>query len=70
MTIEASITLAIKLLTLFGMGLYIVFALIMVRQEQLMDHVLEESFEPILRALVLLHLLAAVGVFILAFLFL
>lgn len=66
MTIEATIALGIKLLALIGLGLYIVFALIMVRQEQLMAHVLEEAFEPVLRALVMLHAAAAFVVFALA----
>jgi hypothetical protein len=66
MTLETSIALAVKLLTLTGLGLYIVFALIMVRQEQLMAHVLEEAFEPVLRALVVLHAIAAAAVFFLA----
>lgn len=66
MNVEAFFALAIKLLALFGMGLYVVFALIMVRQEQLMADVLEESFEPVLRGLVFVHLLGAVGALVLA----
>lgn len=56
----------LKVLTLAGLGLYSVFAAIMVRQEQLMAAVLEESFEPILRLFTLLHFAAAVGLLILA----
>lgn len=56
----------IKLLVLLGLGLYGVFAGIIVRQEQLMAGVLEESFEPILRVLVLIHFAAAIGLFLLA----
>ena len=56
----------LKSLTLFGMGLYIVFAVVIFRQEQLMANVLEESFEPVLRLAAILHLAAAVAVFILA----
>ena len=65
-TIEASVFFIIKLLALIGIGLYIVFAAIIIRQEQLMAHVLEESFEPVLRVLTVLHFLAAVAVFFLA----
>lgn len=66
MNAEVFIGIGIKLLTLLGMGLYIIYALIMVRQEQLMANVLEEAFEPALRGLVVLHLLGAVGIFLLA----
>lgn len=66
MSIEGAVGIGVKLLVLLGMGLYVIFSLIMVRQEQLMAHVLEEKFEPVLRALVLVHMLAAVGVFLLA----
>jgi hypothetical protein len=66
MSVETTIALGVKLLALLGMGLYVVFALIMVRQEQLMAHVLEEAFEPVLRGLVLVHVLAAIGAFVLA----
>lgn len=56
----------LKALFLFGLGLYIIFAFVIVRQEQLMAHVLEESFEPVLRLVCVLHLFAAIGVFPLA----
>lgn len=55
-----------KILVLIGLGLYTIFAGIMVRQGQLMAAVLEESFEPILRLLTILHFAAAVGLLILA----
>lgn len=58
--------LGIKILVLVGIGVYGVFGAVMVRQEQLMAHVLEESFEPVLRMLTLVHFIAAVGVFLLA----
>lgn len=54
--------LAAKIMVLVGIGLYAIFAGIMVRQEQLMADVLEEGFEPMLRLLVWLHLVAAIGV--------
>ncbi len=64
--LPAFIWLSLKILVLLGIGIYLVFAAIMVRQEQLMANVLEESFEPILRFIVLAHLIAAVAVFLLA----
>lgn len=60
------VSLVTKALTLLGLGLYGIFAVVIVRQEQLMAGVLEEGFEPILRLLTILHFAAAVGIFILA----
>ncbi len=72
--IDASTTmfifLALKLLVLLGLAVYVVFAAVLVRQEQLMAHVLEEDFEPFLRLLTILHLAAAIGVVFLAFILL
>lgn len=59
--------LAVKLLVLLGLVVYAIFAGILVRQEQLMAHVLEEAFEPILRILTLIHFFAALGLIGLAF---
>lgn len=56
----------VKTLTLVGLGLYAVFAAIIIRQEQLMAAVLEEGFEPTLRLLTILHFASAVGLIILA----
>ncbi|KKR86421.1 MAG: hypothetical protein UU34_C0015G0016 [Candidatus Curtissbacteria bacterium GW2011_GWA1_41_11] len=61
-----AILLTIKTLVLVGLGLYGIFAAIIVRQEQLMATVLEESFEPVLRTLVIVHFAASVGLFLLA----
>ena len=58
--------LVLKILVLVGFDVYAIFAVVMVRQEYLMAHVLEESFEPFLRMLVFVHLAAAVGLFFLA----
>lgn len=55
-----------KVFVVFGLVLYGVFAVVMVRQEQLMAHVVEESFQPVLRTLVLIHLLASLGIIFLA----
>lgn len=57
-----------KVMTLVLLGMYIVFAIIFLRQEQLMDRVIDETFETVLRVLLIVHLVAAIGVFILAFL--
>lgn len=50
----------LKVATLLGLGLYAIFALILVRQEQLMENVLSEAFEPVLRSLVWIHFLASI----------
>ncbi len=52
----------LKLLVLVGLTVYAVFAGVMVRQEQLMANVLEESFEMILRVFTLIHFFAALGI--------
>ncbi|OGG11721.1 hypothetical protein A2Z00_01265 [Candidatus Gottesmanbacteria bacterium RBG_13_45_10] len=58
--------LILKLFVLLGLTIYAIFAGVIVRQERLMADVLEESFEPVLRFLVLVHFLAAIGLLILA----
>lgn len=62
--------LVLKIFFLVGLLLYGIFAGVLVRQEQLMADVLEESFEPIIRFLVIGHLVVAIGIFILALLLL
>jgi hypothetical protein len=65
-TIPALAWLILKVITLLGIAVYVVFAGVMVRQERLMANVLEEGFEPILRILTYIHLAASVAVFLLA----
>lgn len=60
----------LKFFVLLGLAVYAIFAVVIVRQESLMAHVLEEAFEPFLRILVYIHLAAAVGLFFLALLIL
>jgi hypothetical protein len=64
--IPDAILLIIKIFALVGLFLYAIFAFVLVRQEQLMAHVLEESFEPIIRIMAIGHLIVALGIFILA----
>jgi hypothetical protein len=59
------IMLSVKTLSLIGLGLYTVFAFIIVRQESLMANVLEEHSEPVLRILAYIHLVGAIAVFFL-----
>jgi hypothetical protein len=65
-SIPAVAWLLLKLLTLLGIGVYVVFAAVMVRQEHLMANVLEEGLEPFLRFMTYIHLIASIIVFLLA----
>jgi fumarate reductase subunit C len=65
-----SVIILMKIMTLIGLSLYTVFAFIMLRQGSLMDKVIDESFEPILRILTVIHLIGAVLLLIAAFILL
>ncbi len=65
--VSTAVLLAIKLFALLGLLIYVGFAAVMVRQEQLMAKVLESSSEKMLRILVSVHLLLALILFGLAF---
>ncbi len=58
--------LVIKAFTLLGLAIYIVFSLVIVRQERLMSAVIEEGFEPVIKTLALIHLLVSIALFVLA----
>lgn len=60
----------LKVAILIMLFMYIVFAAVMVRQEQLMAKVVEIPFSPVLRVVALAHLVAAAGLFLLALLLL
>ena len=61
-----SVWFVIKIFVLIAMLLYIAFALVIVRQVQLMTKTLRVGFEFPLRTLSLLHLISAVVLFALA----
>lgn len=65
-----SIWWLIKGLFILGLGLYIAFAVIVVRQVGLMSKTLNGEFASPLKFISLVHLLAAIGVFLLALTFL
>jgi hypothetical protein len=69
-TFPTTVWLIGKLFVLLGLVIYIVFAGVMVRQEILMSKVLEEKSEPLLRVLVLIHLVLSLGLFVLSLLIL
>ena len=59
--------LLFKLITLVGLGIYVIYAAVVVRQEQLMAKVLEASSEQILKIIAWFHLGASIFVLLLAF---
>ena len=61
-----SIWAVAKVFVLIGLGIYIIFAFVVVRQVQLMTDTLVVGFEQAVRLLVLGHLIFAIGVFVLA----
>lgn len=65
-SLPAMVALIFKIASLLFLSLYALFAGIMVRQEHLMDKVIDETFEPVLHILVFLHFIFAVGLLILA----
>jgi len=64
--IPSYVLLTLKIFSIVGLLIYSVFAGVLVRQEQLMAHVLEEQFQPVLRALVIAHLIVTVVLLLLA----
>lgn len=64
--IATLIAIGVKALIVFGLGLYVVFSSVILRQEQLMSRVLEDAFEPVLRLVSMVHFLASIAVFLLA----
>jgi hypothetical protein len=70
LAIPSEAFIILKLFVLLGIAVYIVFAAVMVRQENLMSHVLEEGFEPVLRIVTIVHLLLSILLFFLALIFL
>jgi hypothetical protein len=57
----------LKVIIILGLLVYAIFAAIIVRQEQLMANVLEEKYEPILRLITFIHLIASIAIIFLAF---
>lgn len=68
--ISFSIWPIIKIFIIIFLSIYIIFALVVVRQVQLMTKTLQVGFEGQLKFLSIMHLMAAVGVLIFAILIL
>lgn len=56
----------VKLAILVLIAMYIIFAAVIVRQEQLMSHVVEIPASPLLRLIAVVHFFVAIGVFVLS----
>jgi hypothetical protein len=56
----------VKIFVLFGLGLYLIFALVVIRQVQLMTKTIKMNFEVPVKFLALTHLLFAIAVFLFA----
>jgi hypothetical protein len=62
--------IAVKILFLIGIAVYVVFALTIWRQTQLMNRVLKINIVPSFKTLAFIYFLIAIGYFLLALLFL
>ena len=56
-----------KVVLLVFLGLYLLFALLVVRQVQLLTSVLGTNFSPLFKTVALLHVILALAVFMFAF---
>jgi len=64
--IGISVWVILKIFAVIALGLYIAFALVVVRQVQLMTTTLEVGFEGPLKFIAIMHLLFAISVLIFA----
>lgn len=61
-----SVWFFVKLLLLFGIAVYLVFAVVVIRQVGLMTETVDMPFDPTLRTLAWAHLIFAMSVFLIA----
>lgn len=64
--IGTSVWLIIKLAVLFALLIYIAFAVVVIKQVNLMAETLEVDFDKVIRTVASLHLVFAISVFFLA----
>lgn len=64
--INLPISLIAKIFVLFGLTIYFVFALVVVRQVKLMTDTLQTGYEELIRFFSYIHLLFSIAVFIFA----
>ena len=62
--------IGVKILVLIGIAMYGIFAWVLVAQEARLGKLIEEQYESVLKIFVLLHLVATVGLFALAWILL
>jgi hypothetical protein len=60
------IWVAVKIFFLIGLGVYLIFALVVIKQAQIMTESVKMQFEIPIKLLALIHFVFAVGVFIFA----
>jgi len=65
--LEGLLLLLVKLIFLFGSGLYILFALIVLRQVYIMKNTITTNFSAIILTMAYLHFFASIGVALLFF---
>lgn len=68
--VSADIWILVRYMFLFGLVIYIVFALVIVRQVGLMTKTLSVGFELPIKFLAFTHLIASIALFVLAFVYL
>ncbi len=64
--ISMTVLFGLKLFVLVGIGVYAIFALVIVQQTRLMSNVLEDPLEAVLKIIALFHLALSVVLFLLA----
>ncbi len=67
MSFPLSFWLIAKVCLLFALGLYIIFALVLVRQVYMMSQVISSSYNFLIKIFAWLHLLGSLLVFLFAF---
>jgi len=64
--VNISVWLIAKIMVLFALILYIVFAFVIVKQSRIMTETLELGFENVIKTIAFAHMLFSIGTFVLA----
>ena len=67
---DSDVWMLVKILVLIGLSVYLVFALVIVKQVNHMTETLEVGFEKQLKAMTIIHLFFALGTIVVALLIL
>lgn len=65
--IEFELHLFAQIMTIIFVGLYVIFAFVVIKQVHMMNETLEVDFEKVISALAYIHFLFAIVVFVLSF---